>query len=109
MNKYRNVKTEFEGIRFDSKKEAGRYAELKMLERSGEIKNLQRQVKFQICPKMYENKRARYYVADFVYMTKKGEWIIEDVKSFITRKNAMYSLKKALVQVQYPYITFKEY
>lgn len=105
--KYNNSKIFYDGIKFDSKKEASRYAELKMLQMSGLIDKLQMQVRFEICPKRYGNKRARYYVADFVYL-EGGRKIIEDVKSPITRKNAVYSLKKALVQVHYPEYTFRE-
>lgn len=105
--KYHNVKTVVDGIQFDSKKEASRYLELKMLEKAGCIKNLELQKRFEICPKLYENKRARYYVADFVY-EEKGKNVIEDVKSPITRTNPVYSLKKALVQVHYPEYEFRE-
>ena len=42
-SKYRNKKTELDGIAFDSKREAERYAELKLLERAGEISYLQLQ------------------------------------------------------------------
>ena len=38
MNKYHNVKTEYNGITFDSKKELTRYCELKLLEKGGVIK-----------------------------------------------------------------------
>lgn len=41
-NKYRNNKVEYDGIIFDSKKEAQRYAELKLLERRGELWILKR-------------------------------------------------------------------
>ena len=57
-----------------------------MLQKGGLISDLQLQVRFEICPKKYANKRARYYVADFVY-TENGQKVIEDVKSPITRKN----------------------
>ncbi len=106
-NKYRNVKTNVDGIVFDSKKESRRYLELKMLLQSGSISDLQMQVRFEVCPKKYENRRARYYEADFVYV-ENGKKIIEDVKSPITRKNSVYSLKKALVQVNYPEYEFRE-
>ena len=105
--KYHNVNTVINGIKFDSKKEGARYLELLMLEKAGEITNLQLQKRFEIVPKKYENKRARYYVADFVYEMN-GKKIIEDVKSPITRKNPVYSLKKALVLVNYPEYQFKE-
>ena len=95
------------GIKFDSKKEGARYFELLMLQKAGKISNLELQKKFEICPKKYANKRARYYVADFVY-NENGQKIIEDVKSPITRKNPVYSLKKALIQVNYPEFQFRE-
>lgn len=107
-SKYNNSKTVYDGIKFDSQKEAGRYAELKMLQMSGLIGDLKLQVWFEICPKRYGNKRARYYVADFVY-TEGGKKIIEDVKSPATRKDKVYSLKKALVLANYPEYIFREY
>lgn len=107
MNKYRNVKVKYDGIVFDSKRECSRYQELKLLEKSNVIQDLQLQVKFEICPKQNGNRRARYYIADFVY-TEGGRKIIEDVKSWITRKNAVYSLKKALVLAHYPEYDFRE-
>ena len=106
-NKYHNKKTVVDGMTFDSKKEAMRYQELRILERSGLISGLRLQVKFLICPKSGGNKRERHYIADFVY-TEGGKNVIEDVKSPITRKNPVYSLKKALVQWQYPDFLFRE-
>ena len=106
-SKYYNKKTVVDGITFDSKKEAARYLDLKMMEKCGLISGLKLQVKFSICPKFGENKRERFYIADFVY-EERGKAVIEDVKSFITRKNPVYSLKKALVQWQYPDYIFRE-
>lgn len=107
MNKYRNIKCVYDGLKFDSKKEAQRYAELKVLEKCGAIQNLKTQVKFCIVPKTEKNRRARFYIADFVY-TEKGVNTIEDVKSPITRRNPVYSLKKALVLVNYAEYNFVE-
>ena len=108
-SKYRNVKCVFSGIKFDSKKEAARYAELAMLERAGRISGLERQVRFEVCQKVpgLKGSRARYYVADFVY-DEDGKKIIEDVKSLITKKNPVYTLKKQLVQVKFPEYEFRE-
>ena len=106
-SKYKNKRTKIDGIVFDSKKEAERYVELKLLERSGIISNLQRQVRFEVVPKTSKNKRARFYVADFFYDAD-GRKIIEDVKSAITKKNPVYSLKKALVLWRYPEFEFME-
>ena len=107
MNKYRNVKCVYDGLKFDSKKEAQRYAELKLLEKCGAIQDLKTQVKFCIVPKTEKNRRARFYIADFVY-TDNGVQTIEDVKSPITRRNPVYSLKKALVLVNYAEYNFVE-
>lgn len=106
-NKYNAQKTTVDGVAFDSKKESARFFELKLLQDRKEITELQRQVKFQIVPKAGKNERARYYVADFTYK-EYGKQIIEDVKSPATRKNAVYSLKKALVLWQYPEYEFRE-
>lgn len=108
-SKYRNIKCVFSGIKFDSKKEAARYAELAMLERAGRISGLERQVRFEVCPKVagLKGSRARYYVADFVY-AEDGKKVIEDVKSLITKKNPVYTLKKQLVQVKFTEYEFRE-
>ena len=45
-SKYNAVKTEVDGVVFDSKLEAKRYSELKMLLRSGIISELELQKKF---------------------------------------------------------------
>lgn len=94
-SKYGASKTVVDGMPFDSKKEAGRYQELKMMERAGEISDLQLQVPFELVPK---NKkfRAVKYLADFVYKTKAGEQVVEDVKSVAT-KTTTYIIKKKLM------------
>ena len=106
-NKYGNRKTNVGGIVFDSAKEAARFRELQMLERSGLISDLKIQQRFEIVPKAGGNRRARFYIADFTY-TESGKKVIEDCKSPITKKNPVYSLKKALVQWQYPDWIFRE-
>ena len=108
-NKYGNKKIQTEsGQKFDSKKEFVRYNELLLLLRSGEIRELKRQVKFEIVPKVNRVKRTRYYIADFVYERPDGKKIIEDVKSPVTKKNPVYTLKKDLVLWQYPEYEFLE-
>lgn len=106
-NKYHNSKTVNDaGIKFDSKKESSRYEELKILEKCGSIKNLKRQVKFQIIPKT-ETEMVAYYVADFTY-TQNDQDIVEDVKSKITKKNPAYILKRKLMKYLYPDKKFVE-
>ena len=108
--KYRNKPVTLDGLRFDSKKEAARYSELKILESCGTIKDLRLQVKFSICPKGpgVKGGRERCDIADGVYTTMDGDKVIEDTKSDATRKDKTYRLKKQLVQVKYPEYIFLE-
>lgn len=95
--KYHAKKTELDGITFDSKKEANRYAELKLLERSGAIHNLQRQVRYELIPAQKKDgktvERACHYIADFVY-EENGKTVVEDVKGYRTKE---YVLKRKLM------------
>lgn len=87
-SKYHAQKTVLDGIKFDSKKEANRYAELKLMERAGLIKGLQRQVRFALIPSFDvdgKHYRPTTYVADFVYTdVKSGKQVVEDCKGFRT-------------------------
>ncbi len=96
VGKYRNRKTEVDGYRFDSAKEAARYRQLRYLEKEGVIKNLERQVKYEIIPKT-DKFRACNYIADFVY-TLRGQTIVEDVKGM---KTQVYTMKKKLMYAKY--------
>ena len=86
MSKYRNKKVLADGIAFDSKKEARRYQELKLMEDAGVISRLERQVKFDLLPNQKDPdgkviERKVQYIADFVY-EKNGKIIVEDVKGY---------------------------
>ena len=91
-----------DGITFDSKKEATRYSELKLLQRAGEIFDLQRQVPFTLIPKQVRDgktiERPCVYKADFVYKDKDGTEIVEDVKGVCTKE---YRIKKKLMLWQF--------
>ena len=107
--KYHNIKTEMDGKVFDSRKEALRYGELKMLEKAGQISDLECQKSYELIPKFRLNGKAYRpvtYVADFAYYDKTPDgsicrstirWVVEDVKSPITRKNPVYMLKKKMM------------
>jgi hypothetical protein len=115
MNKYRNKKIVRNGIEFDSIREYRRYSELSLLEKSGDITELQRQVVFPLIPTQREEpcevyKRGKNkglpkpgrvlekevnYIADFVYRNSlTGEIIVEDVKGFRTKD---YILKRKMM------------
>ena len=109
--KYHSKKTVIDGITFDSKKEANRYCELKMLERCGVISNLELQKEYELIPAQYEFysrygkngnrlkdgkrclERSCTYKADFVYI-ENGKTVVEDVKGFKTEE---YKIKKKLM------------
>lgn len=92
-SKYGARKTVIDGITFDSAKEARRWAELRLLERAGEIEGLVRQVKFELIP-ANDRFRACTYIADFVYMDKDGHLVVEDTKGYRT---AEYRIKQKLM------------
>lgn len=112
-SKYGSRKVTVDGITFDSKKEAARYQELKLLERAGEIADLQRQVKYILIPAQYEHptsmtksgrgkclERECSYIADFTYLVPVLEGgvpfvpVVEDTKGFRTEA---YKIKRKLM------------
>ena len=100
MTKYNNTKITVDGIKFDSKREATRYSELKLLERYGKITDLILQPRFELIPKYEINGRKvrkMEYIADFQY-TENGKTIIEDSKGFKTKE---YLIKKKLFEFKY--------
>lgn len=111
--KYNATKVTIDGHTFDSKHEANRYLELKLLERAGTIADLRLQVEFELIPNQYSTEerygkngkqlkdkqvlleRKCCYVADFVYVDNKtGKTVVEDTKGF---KTADYILKRKML------------
>lgn len=91
MNKYRNKKVEIDGIVFDSKKEAKRYGDLKLLERAGQIRDLTLQVRM---PLEVNGQKVCTYISDFRYQDR-GQTVYEDCKGIRT---PVYLLKRKLVK-----------
>lgn len=118
MAKYHNQKVVIDGVEFDSKREAQRYQQLKLLEKARVITNLQRQVRYELIPSQYIDgkcvERPVYYYSDFEYdelvpLQKKtimadagdrvvGNHIVEDVKGVRTKE---YILKRKLMLYKY--------
>ena len=128
-NKYGNKKVVIDGIEFDSKNEGYRWSYLKLLEKKGEIRNLRRQVYFEITPDIYQiiprvgkrgqplmpNRRLMLnkcgYYADFVYeaRNKKGNippWrtVIEDfkgkeTKEFILKRKVLWYFRGVFIHI----------
>ena len=101
MSKYHAKPTVVDGIRFDSKREAARYAELKLLEQAGEIQHLKAHPRYEIVEGYFigeEWVRPVYYEGDFEYFDG-DHFVTEDVKGVET---AVFRLKKKLFQKRYP-------
>lgn len=112
--KYGAQKVKIDGITFDSKKEARRYSELKILEKANQIHELRLQVKFLLVPAQREESEEVYqrgkrkgqpkegkliekelsYYADFVYYDSSGKMVVEDAKGFRTTD---YIIKRKLM------------
>ncbi len=98
-NKYGVSKKEdrtIDGITFASKREMDRYCELKLLERSGAIKKLELQPRFDI---HVNGIFCGFWKGDFQYEDKSGV-TIEDSKGFRT---PIYNLKKKLIEAIYDF------
>lgn len=91
--KYRNVPSEADGIKFDSKKERDRYVDLKLIEKAGGIKDLKVQPKFTF-PMGFS------YYADFEYFDcALNKIIVEDTKGV---KTQVFNLKRKCMDYFYP-------
>jgi hypothetical protein len=91
-SKYKNEKTEVDGILFSSQHEAGRYIQLRYLKKAGHIKDLRLQVPYELNP---GGTHSYKYYADFVYYDiSTGETIVEDAKGY---KTDVYKKKKKLM------------
>ena len=99
-SKYKNQRTQYKGISFDSKKECEYYIYLENLEAQGAISELKRQVRFELQPSFKHNGktiRAITYVADFTFYDQQGKFHIVDTKGI---KTDVYLLKKKMMQYQ---------
>lgn len=79
---------------FDSKAEAKRGEELTLLQREGEISELEFQVPFQLCLK--PNIKIK---VDFVYLDKNGQKTYEDVKGMGETRE--FRVKRAWLKEKY--------
>ncbi len=116
-----NIKVTVDGIEFDSKKEANRYCELKLLQRAGRIEELELQKEFELIPAQYETfprygktgkrlqdgkrciEKSCVYKADFTYK-QDGQLIVEDVKGYRDPASAAYAkfvIKRKLMLWRY--------
>ena len=97
VNKYHNVKT----CGYASRREATRAAELELLEKSGAIADLRKQVLYLLIPNQHDGtkcvERSVKYFADFVYV-QDGKTVVEDCKGVRTTE---YVIKRKLMLFVY--------
>lgn len=113
-NKYHNSAVIVDGISFQSRKEARRWRELKLMESAGMIHGLTRQKKFVLIPAQREPdtvgkrggkhkgkliEREVAYYADYSYYDKEGNEVVEDVKSPATRTKDYVVKRKMMLYV----------
>ena len=111
-NKFHAEKTKVDGIEYDSKWEAQKGTELRRKEEIGIIKDLKRQVVFELQESFTNNQgkkmRPITYIADFMYFDcEMGKTVVMDTKSKATRTDA-YMIKRKLFEYKYPEYIFIE-
>ena len=106
-SKYNNQKTIVDGIKFDSKKEAEYYCQLKLLKQAGKIKDYRLQPKYELQPAFEKNGkkyRAITYIADFAIINNDGTTEVVDIKGVETQ---VFKIKKKLFEYMYPELNLK--
>lgn len=96
LRKYKNIPTIINGEKFDSRGEARRWQDLRLMEKAGEITNLTRQVKYDM---VVNGVKICTFVPDFEY-TKGGQLVTEDFKSKATM-TPTFRLKAKLFKALY--------
>lgn len=107
-NKYNNKKVEYDGYKFDSKKEADFYKKLKALQKAGKIKKIEVHPKFELQPSFKKNGktyRAINYYADFLVYYSDGITKLYDTKG---KRTEVYKIKKKLFEYKYKDLTIEE-
>lgn len=100
--KYGNSKTEYNGVTYDSKREAEYARDLDILQSSGVIKTWERQPVFPLQPRFIKNKkvfRPIRYIADFKVTYPDGRIEIIDIKGFETPQ---FKIKEKMFHFNYP-------
>lgn len=101
-NKYGAQRVVVDGITFDSKHEAGRWGQLRLLVRAGKIRDLQRQVPIMLegrdGPVKSRKGRQMRLTVDFSYVDcETGLTIFEDAKGSPTRD---YEVRRGVAAAQ---------
>jgi hypothetical protein len=106
-HKYGARKVTVDGITFDSRGEANRYGELRLMERAGLIRDLKLQPEFTLVDAFTDAEGKRWrairYRADFQYV-EAGRTVVEDFKGLET---ATFKLKRKLFLNRYRDVVFR--
>ena len=116
-NKFNNVRCEFDGLKFDSKKEMERYKFLLEKKAEGVIYDLVVHPRFpfilpdgrKVLIKGEKRNTCARYTADFSYYlskdgpfkAKEGRYVVEDMKSPATAKEGQFKLRRAVFELIY--------
>jgi hypothetical protein len=92
-SKWRNEPVAEDGHVFDSHAERDRYRDLKAMWVAGEITDLRVHPRYRL---EVEGRLVGNYIGDFEYRDASGAFIVEDVKSPVSR-TPVYRLKKKLM------------
>lgn len=99
--KYGNRKVHLDGHVFDSAREAKYYADHRLLEKAGEITQLEVHPVFKL---VVNGVKIGRYTADLAFREKSGRYRVIDVKSPVTARTEAFRLRKRLVEAIYPHI-----
>jgi hypothetical protein len=102
-SKYHAKPCWIKGIRFASQREGKRFLDLRLLERAGEIADLELQPRYELhtLSPIGEVVTVGKYTADFRYRrVADGQRVVEDSKSPASKTEA-YQLRKRMVEAEY--------
>ena len=105
-SKYKNARTEIDGILFASKAEAQYYVDLKLALAEGKIAHFERQVPFTlqeryVSPSTGRVVRPMVYISDFVITGLDGDEAIVDVKGASGYQTEVFKIKKKLFEPKF--------
>jgi predicted alpha/beta hydrolase family esterase len=104
-SRYGNTKVTVDGIQFDSRIEAHRYGQLLVLQRAGQIRNLQVHPKYVLAPAVVLDGRTKpelRYFGDFAY-EEGPDWqlVVEDTKNPFSATKDAFRIKRHLMKSVY--------
>lgn len=106
-HKYNASPTTRAGRKFDSKLEANRWQDLELLERAGQISDLEFKPVYELQPAFRDRDGKKWkaitYVADASYVEAEQE-IVEDVKGVET---AVFKIKRKMFLYRYPELVLR--